>query len=83
MSLWSQTPMAIGPDLVPSLSRLTHARSGEGFRSTPQSGPPIEKLAQRPAIRRVLEEAQLSELSYVVLFILRAICGRREPSSPD
>ena len=27
--------MAIGPDLVPSLSRLTQAKPGEGFRPTP------------------------------------------------
>jgi len=32
--------------------------------------PPTEELAQRPAIRRVLEETQSAELSYVVLFLV-------------
>src|ERR1700747_1269287 len=41
----------------------------------------VQRLRATHEVALVLEETQLSELSYVVLFNLRAICGRREPSS--
>ncbi len=53
-------------------------QSDEAFEWLDESGPLSEELAQRPAICRVLEEAQPADLKYVAI---RAISEKREPSS--